>query len=88
MTVDSRPELLVGIDRSQPIPTSCPSQGGLERPDVETLKGELDFICSAATVTGERSKEVAFCVTHLPISLHDSPSLRGVRIGGHFFYFR
>lgn len=57
----------------------------------ELAAGTLDIVCSAATVTDARAREVDFCVPHLRIALavvkrrgvtSDLPSLRvGVRSG-------
>jgi ABC-type amino acid transport substrate-binding protein len=35
----------------------------------ELVKGELDLVCSAATVTAAREKEVDFCTPHLRLAL-------------------
>jgi ABC-type amino acid transport substrate-binding protein len=117
MREGSRPELVVGIDRAQPIPMQMgsPETGDLRGFEVELLNaiaddlgrnivyrtedwsvlmarlsaGDLDIICSAATVSAERSEQVAFCTPHLKISLalvnrlngHLVPFLREARIG-------
>jgi polar amino acid transport system substrate-binding protein len=55
----------------------------------ELAAGELDIICSAATVTEERKLDADFCTPHLRLSLAvvkraDSPEgkeLRGLRVG-------
>jgi ABC-type amino acid transport substrate-binding protein len=55
----------------------------------ELLSGQVDAICSAATVTPERIKQVDFCSPHLRLSLglvmrkteHGEPRVLGVRRG-------
>jgi ABC-type amino acid transport substrate-binding protein len=55
----------------------------------ELAAGQLDIVCSAATVTEERKREVDFCRPHLATSLSVARSrdgrsgvaLRGVRVG-------
>jgi ABC-type amino acid transport substrate-binding protein len=35
----------------------------------ELIAGDVDLICSAATVTKEREREVDFCIPHLKLAL-------------------
>jgi glutamine transport system substrate-binding protein len=35
----------------------------------ELMAGDVDLVCSAATVTAEREREVDFCVPHLRLAL-------------------
>lgn len=55
----------------------------------ELVAGEIDLVCSAATITSERKREVAFCSPHLDVRLAvvkragiaSDTSLNGLRLG-------